>query len=60
MSNKSHEVERRLYRCAHCGKRIFLVRAGKYDTHVWVHYGYSISECDGLTVKYATPREEQS
>ena len=60
MSNRPQEVERRLYRCVHCNRRIFLVRAGKYDTRVWVHYGYSIRECDGIIAKYATPREEQS
>lgn len=49
------EVNRKLFRCAHCGKRIFRVWAGKYGVSVWTHYGYSIRECDGLTAKYATP-----
>lgn len=55
MTNNAHEVNRKLFRCTHCGKRIFLIRAGKYGLEVWTHYGYSIRECDGLIAKYATP-----
>lgn len=56
--NHVHEVERKLFRCVNCGKRIFKIRAGRHGHEVWAHYGYSIRECDGLTAKYATPKEE--
>lgn len=55
MAHQPYEVVRKLERCQHCGKRIFLVNAGKYALEVWKHYGYALRECDGLIAKYATP-----
>lgn len=63
MSLNRHEIVRRLERCKHCGKRIFQANAGKYAVKTWLHYGYALSDCDGLVAKYATPgenREEQN
>lgn len=51
------ERKPKLSRCANCGKRIFLERHGKYALAVWHHYGYAQRECDGLSAKYATPKE---
>lgn len=57
---RGHEVQRRLHRCANCGRRIFLVRTGKYRTEGWLHYGYALRECDGLIARYATPTTDAS
>lgn len=55
MSNRASDVERKLERCKHCGRRVFRVVSGKYALASWMHYGYAIRECEGLTAKYATP-----
>ena len=51
--------ERRLKRCKNCGRRIFKRELGKYEHVKWVHYGYALDTCDGMTLKYAEPEGEK-